>query len=293
MTQSGVGWARELAGMPRADLARRLLLFALLLRPVGGPWLRPCVVALAALGLLSPRALRSAALWLALAALTALRVALAWPLSDNHAYLLVYACLAAGLAALADDDDGRLLAWNARWLLAGTFAFATLWKLALAPDYLDGTFFRVTLVGDPRFEAFARLAGGLDAETFDALRALVREHSDGVFVPWPELPPPPPRFGALAAFLTVVTVALEGALALAFAAPWRGLLARARDPLLLLFCATTYALAPVAGFGFLLVALGVAQTAPERVCTRIAYAAVFAWILVATRWPWLDALAGL
>ena len=277
--------------MPREALARRLLLLALLLRPVGGPWLRPEVMVLAALGLLSSRALGSAALWLGLAALAAARVALAWPLSDNHAYLLAYACLAAGLASLA-RDDGSLLAWNARWLLAGTFAFATLWKLALAPDYLDGTFFRVTLVGDHRFEAFARLAGGLDAETLHALRALASEHTDGVFAPWEVLPALPPRFVALASALTFATVALEGALALAFAAPLRGRLARVRDPLLLFFCATTYALAPVEGFGWLLVALGVAQSEPERARTRLAYAAVFAWVLFATRWPWLDGLVG-
>jgi hypothetical protein len=288
----GAALARELSAMARADLARRLLLLALLLRPVGGAWLRPAVLALACLGLLSPRALRSATLWLALAALAALRVALAWPLSDNHSYLLAYACLAAGLAALARDTDG-LLAWNARWLVAGTFCFATLWKLALAPDFVDGTFFRVTLVGDRRFEAFTRLAGGLDRETLLALRDLVREHADGVWPPWEALPELPARFVAVAHALTLATVAFEGALALAFLAPRHTGLARARHALLLFFCATTYVLAPVEGFGWLLLVLGVASCEPQHTRTRLAYVAVFAWVLFATRWPWLDTLAEL
>ena len=41
-----------------------------------------------------------------------------------------------------------------------TFLFATLWKLALSPDFVDGRFFRVTLLTDARFENLAVLAGG-------------------------------------------------------------------------------------------------------------------------------------
>ena len=58
----------------------RLTLLALLLHPVG-PWpVRAALLGLAGLGLLSPRALASAALWLAVAALAALRVVLDWPM---------------------------------------------------------------------------------------------------------------------------------------------------------------------------------------------------------------------
>jgi len=95
------GAGRELLAMERSDLALRMLLVALLLAPVGDRWLRPLVVALAAFGLLAPSAVGSAGLWLALAALAALRVALDWPMSDNHAYLLAYWCLAAAIASAA------------------------------------------------------------------------------------------------------------------------------------------------------------------------------------------------
>jgi hypothetical protein len=285
------GGGRELLAMDRTDLALRLLLLALLLQPVGDHWLRPAILGLAALGLLAPGALRSAALWLALAALTALRVGLDWPMSDNHAYLLAYWCLAAALATGSSDRAGAL-AWNGRWLIALTFVFATLWKVVLSPDFLDGRFFRVTLVDDGRMEEFARLAGGLDEDTFWDLRELVREHADGAFVPWEVMPEETPRFRSLATALTWSTVAAEGALAAAFLAPLPGRFALARHALLLLFCAATYALAPVAGFGWLLLSMGVAQTDPGWRRLRCAYLAVFAFVLFVTRWPWLALLGG-
>jgi hypothetical protein len=37
--------------------------------------------------------------------------------------------------------------------------------------------------------------------------------------------------------------------------------------------------------------MGVAQLDPERRGMRGAYLVVFAWILFATRWPWLQVLA--
>jgi len=277
--------------MDRSDLALRLLLVALLFAPVGDRWLRPLIVGLIALGLLAPSAVRSAALWLALAALAALRIALDWPMPDNHAYLLAYWCLAAAIASASADRAGAL-AWNGRALIGLTFLFATLWKVALSPDFLDGRFFAVTLVDDGRMEDFTRLAGGLPEDSFWDLRELVREHGDGVFVPWEVMPEQTPRFRALVAAMTASTVAIEGALAAAFLLPLPARLLLGRHALLLLFCAITYVLAPVAGFGWLLLSMGIAQTAPEWRRLRLAYLAVFAFVLLVTRWPWLPLLAG-
>jgi hypothetical protein len=281
---------RDLEAEPRAELALRLTLLALLLGPVGGRWARPLVSLLAAAGLLVAP-LRRSALWLgALLALAAWRVASHYPLGDNHAYLLAYWLLALLLASRARDGDA-VLAWNARALIAGVFAFATLWKLWLSPDYLDGRFFLVTLVDDSRLEAFTRLAAGVGAEQLAALRELVREHQDGLRVPRTDDPALPGRLVALAQILTFALLALEAAVALAFLAPLRTRLSRLRHAALLGFCAAVYPLAPVAGFGWLLLSVGVAQCEPERRRTRLAYLAVFAWVLVAARWPWLRALA--
>lgn len=289
MTWLGARLLRELDLAPRADLALRLTLVALLLKPVGGAWTRPVFGLLAGVGLVFAAPRRSALFWTALLGLAAWRVVSAWPLGDNHSYLLCYWLLAALLATYARDGD-TVLAWNGRALIGLVFAFATLWKVVLSPDYLDGRFFLVTLVDDQRLEHFARLAGGLDGSELGALRDLVREHQDGLRPPSPDDPALPGRLVAVARFLTLSLVALEASVALVFLVPWTRL-ARVRDAALLAFCATVYALTPVEGFGWLLLCMGIAQCEPGRIHTRRAYAVVFAIVLVAARWPWLRALA--
>ena len=282
---------RELDLVPRADLAMRLTLLALLWKPVGQAWTRPAIALLAGLGLLFGAPRRSPLFWASLLALAVWRVVAAWPLGDNHSFLLCYWLLAIALATRA-RDAGAVLAWNGRALVGLVFAFATLWKVALSPDYLDGRFFGVTLLDDERLGAATRLAADLDEPELLRLRELVREHQDGLRVPGPDDPALPRRLVAISELLTFSLVALELAVAVIFLAPARLGLARARDPALLLFAGTVYALAPVEGFGWLLLSMGVAQSEPGYSWTRRAYAAVFAIVLLATRWPWLEALAG-
>jgi hypothetical protein len=268
---------RSLAALARApalagwELAPRLTLLALLLRPVGDATLRPLVTAAAAAGLLLPGLLRAPALWLALAALAGLRVALDWPMADNHAYLLAYWCLAVGLA-LRSGDPGGWLGWNAAWLLGLAFAFASAWKLVLSPDYLDGTFFRVFLATDERFAPLVRRVAGIAPGDLAALREALQQHAH---LPAPAPPPVPARLSLLAGVATWWTVALELVVAIAFLAPRRSRVAALRDPLLLGFCAVTYAFAPVHGFGWLLLAIGVAQTPPVAGPRRAAYVGAF------------------
>jgi len=281
--------ARWLAAIPPAELALRLVCLDLLLRPIGGPRLRLVFLGLGAAGLLLPPLLRRPALWWALGAASALRVLLLWPLADNHAYLLGYACLGAALALGSAAPDATF-ARSARWLVALVFAFATAWKLA-SPDFADGRFFRVSLLRDDRMAAFAQLAGGLGAEEHRALAARLAAAEGGIAgAPAIE---EPPRLRAVARGAALATIALEAAIALAFLAPTRSSFARARHPLLLLFCVTTYAIAPVEGFAWLLLALGVAQCDPEAVRTRTLYLAAFALVLVYREVPWLDALVAL
>ena len=282
---------RELDVAPRADLAMRLTLLALLWKPVGQAWTRPSIALLAGMGLLFAAPRRSALFWAALLALAVWRVGSAWPLGDNHSFLLCYWLLAIALATQSRDADAAL-AWNGRALVGLVFAFATVWKVALAPDYLDGRFFGVTLLDDERLEVATRLAADLDESELARLRALVREHVDGVRVPGPDDPALPPRLVAVSELLTFSLVALELAVAVVFLAPARLGLARARDPMLLVFTGIVYGLAPVEGFGWLLLSMGVAQSESGHFRTRRAYAAVFAIVLLATRWPWLGKLAG-
>ena len=85
------------------DLALRLTLLDVLLRPVGNAYIRPLVLGIAVSGLLSSSWLRHPMMWLILSALLATRVVLDWPLADNHAYLLAYWCLAIALACFFAD----------------------------------------------------------------------------------------------------------------------------------------------------------------------------------------------
>ena len=265
-----------LLGMSAFDLALRLTLVNLLLRPVGGWWVRPFTVALAVLGLLAPGLLRAPMLWLGLTALTGLRVVLDWPLPDNHAYLLFYWCLAVTLS-LVLKDSAKILSVNARLMIGLVFAFSVLWKLVLSPDFMNGTFFGVTLLTDPRFEGFARVAGGLSAEGYDALREFMR--GGGTAYVGAEVPEIPPRLAALSQFLTYWTIAIEAAVAVFFFLPVRLAVSGLRDYFLIIFCVTTYGVANVDGFGWLLLAMGAAQMGEGRTRVRLLYVAAFLLII--------------
>src|SRR3954451_17907720 len=91
-------WARLLRPAPDedgvSDSVLTLTAIILLLRPLDVWWLAPFVLGTACLSL-AVRAVRRAPLtWILVAALVAARVAVVWPLSDNHIYLLAYWCLA-------------------------------------------------------------------------------------------------------------------------------------------------------------------------------------------------------
>ena len=273
-----------------ADLASRLTLLALLLHPVGNASIRFWILGLAGAGLLIPNLFRRPLLWGGLAILTGSRVVSDWPLSDNHAFLLSYWCLAIALSWFVEDRD-RFLAILGRWLIALVFAFSTLWKLVLAPDFVDGTFFRVTLLVDPRFESFTRLAGGLSIEQIESARSAIERHIDGGTLEVVAAAMPSVRFERLALAITAWTLAIEFALAVTFGW-WRGRgVSRLGDGLLILFCASTYAVATVEGFGWLLISMGIAQSESGHMRTRIAFLSTFVLILVYREVPWLTWIA--
>ncbi len=264
---------RGIASTDPVDLALRLTALDLLLRPVGGPRLRPAFLALAALLLLAPRARYARVGWAALLVLAVGRLVADWPLGDNHAYLLAYWCLAVALA-LGDADPREALAENARLLVGLAFAFAILWKAALSSDFADGTFFRVTILADPRLAWLAPIASGLSPEDLSRWRDWIGGHALASEAPGLV----PRRLALVAGVATGWTLLIEAAAAASFLAPSTWRLARARDALLVVFCATTYAVIPVTGFAWLLLAMGVAQSPAGRNAWRAAYVAAFAWV---------------
>jgi hypothetical protein len=150
------------AEMDVLDLVPRLTLLTLLLSPMDDPGIRPFGLFLAGVGVLFAPAARHPGLWLLLAFLTGGRLIADWPLADNHTYLLSYWCLAVCIS-LRMREVPAALALNGRLLIGLAFACATLWKAALSPDYLDGTFFRVALQVDERFAHASMLFGGAES----------------------------------------------------------------------------------------------------------------------------------
>jgi hypothetical protein len=271
-----------------ADPVLTLTAIVLLLRPLDVWWAATFVLAAGCLALLSRTVRRAPLTWMLVALFVGARILAVWPLSDNHIYLLAYWCLAIGLA-LSSVAPAATLSASSRWLLGGAFAMAVLWKAVLSPDYVDGRFFRVTLLTDERFADAALVFGGLSRAQMAQNRAFLDPLPAGA-----ELlsPPPfvePPRLRAFAAVTTWSGLILEGLIALTCLIPLRRL-DLARHALLIAFCVTTYALAPVAGFGWLIAIMGLAQCRPRQRSLLCTYVAVFILILMYTEVPWAGVL---
>jgi hypothetical protein len=272
------------------DLVGRLTLVYLLLKPIGQWWVEVPVAILAVLGLLLPRLARRPALWWGLTLLSTLRVLHGWTWMDNHAYLLTYWLFAVALSLTTEATDGEL-ATNARYLIGSAFAFAVLWKTVLTTDFLSGDFFHLTLLVDERFRDLGLLVGYLSADQWqanaDGVVSLLAGRVDGIeLVSGPGL-----DLVVLAS--TWWTVILEALVAFTFLGPrsWRS--TRARDGLLLLFAWSTYPFATVAGFGWLLMVMGLAQCPRQRRVLRTLYVVTFVGILIMRGAPWASALLAL
>jgi len=267
------------------DVALRLTLIVLLLRPMGPWFVGAFVLLLALLGLVGV-ALRAPATWLALATLIAARLVVQWPLPDNHVYLLAYWCLGVAIA-LRLTDPSRALAHTGRLLLGLTFVCAVLWKAVLSPDYRDGRFFAVTLLTDDRFADAVRLFGGLSEAQLQESRAFLTPLAEGA-----ELLDPPrlhatPRFQRLVLAATWGGLVLESVIGVLWLAPIRRrALLLTRHLAVLLFCLATYAFAPVAGFGWLLLVMGLATTGADQRRIRAAYVGTFCVVLLYAEIPW-------
>ena len=271
------------------DLVLRVCLLVLLLDAPFFWFQRVPLQLVCGLALLWPAFARDARCWALLTLLTGWPLFWNWPFSDNHDYLRAFTTLSITLA-LTTAAPVHALRVSARLLVGGTFFFAALWKLVLSPDWLDGTFFRVTLLSDPRFHDLAVLAAGARWETFDAFDgALTAFLSTGSG--WPGAFVEPPGLRPLALAMTAFTAAIEAGIAAAFLWPR---LARLRNPLLVAFGATTFAFATVRGFGFLLMTLGLAQCEDDERRARIAYVATLFLIEAYRSVPWsrmlIDAL---
>jgi len=271
-------------------LVLRMTAVLLLLRPQGPPLVHTAYLGVGTVALLVPAALTSPYLWFTAASIVAVRIASDWPLADNHVYLLAYWCVALGLA-LGSATPSPAMSRTARWLIALAMAFAVFWKCVLSPDYLDGRFFRMTLIVDERFEDVVRLAGGMSRDEMARHRLALTPLSPGAELADDELLVEPPAFHRLALALTWGALIWELVLAVVFLAPLPAALQWIRHALLLAFCTLVYPVAPVAGFGWLLLAMGLSQVSAGETAWRRAYVLVWLWVLVVTELPWAGWIA--
>lgn len=282
-------WDAALAS-PRELIVFRLTLLVLLFYGADQPYLELMLRVVAFPMLLSGRLARRPAMWTALAAVEILSSIDAWYIQDNHKFLMAYWTIACCLAAWSDDAD-RVLAWNGRLLIALAFSFAVLWKF-LGGEILSGRFFEFAFLVDPRFESFTLLATGLERSAFAADRAaldsLVAFPAAGRTASLRTNDLVPLAAQAMGWMMVVV----EGALALAFWRSFRRPDSELHDWILIAFCAFTYTLTPVVGFGFVLATMGFAQCGEQKRDVRQAYVWTVLLVQFAVH-PTFDFVAGL
>lgn len=295
-TSASTAWFGEARRQPEFALdgagigiTLRLTAITLLLRPMGPWFVLPIVLAAAALVLISPRVLSMPAVWLGISAAIALRIADDWPLADNHIYLFAYWTLAIALSLRAPDVSSTL-AFTSRWLIGLAFVFAVCWKAFLSPDFLDGRFFRVTLLTDPRFGEAAMLIGGLSPQQLDADREALTPLPEGAELIDPPTVVEPRRLRVVATLSTWAIVGLEASVAILMLLPPGTVVSALRHAALLTFCGVTYAFAPVAGFGWLLLVMGIAQTTARQIWLRRVYVGAFLVVLFYSEVPWATLL---
>jgi hypothetical protein len=255
-----------------------LLMLVLLLNAPEVWYLRTPLIVLFAVGVVIRRWTYSASYWYVVAALLGTTVYVNWATSDNHKYLFIYAALTlCCVFSLPRQEQDDALALSSRWLIGLCMVLATAWKLA-NPQYLSGGFFTYELLADDRFAYVASWLGRVPAADLQAnveLRELiVNGHLRGLDISTATLSTATGIRG-LAIGLTVWTLLIEGLLAVLFLLPDGPRIAKVRNIALLVFGFSTYCVAPVRGFGWILMLLGLAQCREHERGFRLAYFIAF------------------
>ena len=261
------------------ELVAPLTLILLLLYPGVLTETRAGLQVGAVAGLLYRPLQRVPAYWWALAALMGLYCVLTWHDADNHKYLMTYWCVAVGLSCWA-DDTAQALRVNGRLLVGLCFLVAVGWKLR-TPDFLTGGYYQHAMLTDDRITRAAQLLAGMEASTFNQNREAVTMLTaysstlDRVMLDGPAV------LRALSMGMVAWTLAIESAIIGSFLWPggsrWAAL---GRDLSLLTFAVTTYALANVGGFAWILLIMGLAQVSDERAPWRLAYLGVLGLVIL-------------
>lgn len=254
------------------------------------PWYLKVPMLVAGLvGLLAPPIAKNLYFWFIIASFQIMGVYQAWDRADNHKYLIAYWFLTLSITFALDRpaDRSEYLRRTSRWLIALCMLFACGWKLC-SSSYLDGSFFHWTMLTDGRFEWVTEALGGLTREQMaanhDAVDWLSYGHFQNIDLSAAKLHTTD-RIRSLATMMTWWTVAIEAIVAAFFLAtiflrrssdasrrsPWH----RWRNVILLFFAISTYSIATVKGFGWILLLMGYAQCEEDESKSRLAYIGVF------------------
>lgn len=251
---AGAKFARETGRLPLVPLSITLILCLLY-----GPddwYVRAFVAVVSIAGLIWRSSLTSPWLWLALASLLGSSVFVERFTADNHQYLMVYWTLSVALALWTSNPESSLRT-SARVLIGLAFLFATGWKV-FSPDFLNGSFLEFTLLSDQRFAGFAAWISGTSADAFGANRDAIKALFDDVGGA-PVVLQGPAKLRTVAVAMAWFTLAIEAWIAASFLVPTSLRISRTRDVALNAFLLTTYAVATVPGFAYLLIAMGLTQ----------------------------------
>ncbi len=254
----------------------------------------PVSVAVLMAAVIWPALRRSRIVWVYIA-VAVIWARLPWLLvMDNHHYLIAYWCVAvASCLLVASTRPEPLVNRNARGLLGLAMGFAVVQK-GLSGEFANGAFFEFLLLSGDRFAAFSELVLRVPAADLAAnqqvVAALLTPGATRDLVTEVAIVGPSYVYGVAVA-MSAWTLLIEGLAAVLFLWPashWPGdarRLRQARNVALLCFAVTTYAIATVAGFAWILLILGVAQCEEDERVTRFAYCAAFLLVLVYTL-PW-------
>lgn len=267
------------AGVDELRLASKLALaMTLVLIVTGSPVRMPALTPLVAIiGLLVPGMARNRWYWLVVFSLFIVSpITRPWVELDNHNWLQVYWLAAIVLSRFASKPD-LTLRISARFLVGFAFLFATAWKL-IAPEFITGAFFDFTFATDRRLGDVAVAFGLQETGQTGLNQQLITAWRSPGSTPVAEAISLNPMIAALTPWLAWGTVVLEGAVATTFLAPLRARWRWLRDGAVIAFVISTYPLAPVTGFGLLVLTMS-AMVSELRPKTRaIVYIAAFIFV---------------
>jgi hypothetical protein len=217
--------------------------------------------------------------WLGLFILQSVDLYQSWISAANHTWVMWYWGLAMLAACLFKDttDQTKIISNNARWLLIIIMLVAVVWKIT-TPSYLDGSFFERNLVSNPLMTTFTHVISGLEWDAiegnyqtnyqmFDNPNITSRQYQSNNTAHYLSL--------GITWWVLIIELVI-GALLLIQrfkTDTWAHILN-------IVFIACAYLGAPILGFAWILIVLGIAATGTSHSFLRPWYALLFLLILI-------------